>query len=180
MAQAGSIDAFHHWIESLRAFPKPVIAAVEGVAAGGGASLALACDVVVAAENARFVMAYGQVGLSPDGGASWHLTRTLGRAGALALLWAGADASSSTASHWHAKGLVHKLTPEGQALRAALDWADALAAVPADALASMKELVHDADQALQHHLLAEKQHFLVNLSRPAAGEAIERFLRPRR
>jgi len=179
-AQAGNLDAFHDWIESIRAFPKPVIAAVEGVAAGGGASLALACDVIVAADTARFVMAYGQVGLSPDGGATWHLTRALGRSGALALLWAGQDSSLSSAGHWHAQGLVHKLAPSGQALTQALAWADEMAAWPADALASMKELVHDADQALRHHLLAEKQHFMVNLSRPAAGVAIERFLQPKR
>src|SRR3989344_5307578 len=70
-AQARSLDAFHQWIEALHSFPKPVIAAVAGVAAGGGVSLALACDLIVAADNARFVMAYSQVGLSSDGGGGW-------------------------------------------------------------------------------------------------------------
>ncbi|MEY4764329.1 MAG: hypothetical protein RI907_1002 [Pseudomonadota bacterium] len=178
MAQSANLDAFHDWIESLRSFPKPVIAAVEGVAAGGGVSLALACDVVVAADNARFVMAYGQVGLSPDGGATWHLTRALGRSGALALLWAGQDPQLAAAAHWHRLGLVQKLVPTGQALSAAVDWATQLAAMPADALTSMKELVQDADQSLRSHLLAEKQHFMANLGKPGAGAAIERFLRP--
>ena len=77
--QAQSIEALHSWVDSIRTFPKPVIAAVEGAAAGAGFSLALACDFVVAAENAVFVMAHSTVGLSPDGGGSWALARALPR-----------------------------------------------------------------------------------------------------
>ena len=66
-AQAQSIESLHNWIEAIRTFPKPVIAAVEGPAAGAGFSLALACDLIVAARNAVFVMAYSSVALSPDG-----------------------------------------------------------------------------------------------------------------
>jgi len=73
--QAESIEALHSWIEAVRSFPKPVVAAVEGACAGAGFSLALACDLVVAARNAVFVMAYVNVGLSPDGGATWQLLR---------------------------------------------------------------------------------------------------------
>ena len=134
--QGPHLDAFHQWIEALRSFPKPVIAAVEGVAAGGGMSLVLACDLVVAADNARFLSAYSQVGLSPDGGASWHLTRTLGRSQALAQLWLG---TPQTAQEWAAQGLVHRLCPAGDALAQALALADQLATVPAGVLASIKE-----------------------------------------
>jgi len=178
-AQAGNMDAFHNWIEALRAFPKPVLAAVEGVAAGGGVSLALACDLIVAAEDARFVLAYGQMGLSPDGGATWHLTRALGRSGALAMLWAGVDRQSQSAQSWRQAGLVQRLAPQGTALQVALAWAAELGQIPAAALASMKELVNDADQAMRQQLLSEKQHFLVNLSKPEAGAAMERFLQPK-
>jgi enoyl-CoA hydratase/carnithine racemase len=74
--QAASIDTLHEWITAIRDCPKPVIAAVEGAAAGAGFSLALACDMLVAAQNARFVMSYIRVGLTPDGGAShWLATR---------------------------------------------------------------------------------------------------------
>ncbi|MGB4410992.1 MAG: enoyl-CoA hydratase-related protein, partial [Burkholderiaceae bacterium] len=74
-AQEESIDGLHTWMESIRTFPKPVIAAVEGAAAGAGLSLALSCDFIVAADNANFVMAYSNVGLSPDGGGSWAIAR---------------------------------------------------------------------------------------------------------
>ena len=77
--QAQSIEGLHNWIETIRTYPKPVIAAVEGAAAGAGFSLALACDFIVAARNAVFVMAYSNVALSPDGGASWSLAHALPR-----------------------------------------------------------------------------------------------------
>ncbi len=177
-SQGEQLDAFHQWIEALRSFPKPVLAAVEGVAAGGGVSLTLACDLVVAAENARFVMAYSKVGLSPDGGASWHLARGLGRGQAMALLWLG---EAQTAQQWQAWGLAHRLAPAGEVLEAALAWADQLAAVPPNVLASVKELVNDANQQpLRAQLDDEKRHFLSNLRTPEAGQAIEGFLQGRR
>lgn len=176
--QGEQIDAFHNWIEVLRSFPKPVIAAVEGQTAGGGVALALACDLVVASEAARFVMAYSRVGLSPDGGTTWHLGRALGRGAALALLWQGED---QTAAQWAQCGLVHRVVSPGAALNEALAWAEALAQCPSGVLSSIKELVNDAStHTLRDHLQAEKKHFLVNLSRPEAGQAIDAFLNRRR
>jgi enoyl-CoA hydratase/carnithine racemase len=176
-SQGEQLDAFHQWIEALRSFPKPVLAAVEGVAAGGGVSLALACDLLVAAENARFVMAYSKMALSPDGGASWHLTRALGRGKAMALLWLG---EAQTAQQWQSLGIVHRLAPAGEVLEAALAWADQLCAIAPDVLGSIKELVNEADQPLRDHLDAEKRHFLVNLSQPQAGQALDAFLQKKR
>ncbi|RZI81751.1 MAG: enoyl-CoA hydratase [Rubrivivax sp.] len=171
---AEHIEAFHQWIEALRSFPKPVIAAVEGVAAGGGLSLVLACDLLVAAENARFITAYSQVGLSPDGGASWHLTRLLGRGPAMQLLWQNTPVSAQQMAQW---GVVHQVAPAGTVLQQALAWADQLAQVAPGVLSSVKELVNDAPaQTLRQQLDAEKQHFVVNLSRPEAGQAIDKFL----
>lgn len=174
--QGGHLDAFHQWIEALRCFPKPVVAAVEGVAAGGGVSLALACDLIVAAENARFVMAYSKVALSPDGGASWHLSRALGRAKALEMLWLG---EQQTAQQWQALGLVQRLAPAGTALASALSWTEQMAAIAPGVLASIKELVNESDRPLRAQLDAEKQHFLVNLGQPSAGQAIDAFLQGR-
>lgn len=176
-AQGDNLDAFHQWIEALRSFPKPVIAAVEGVAAGGGVSLALACDLIVASESARFVMAYGKVALSPDGGASWHLNKLLGRSRAMACLWLG---ELQSAQQWQGLGLVHKLVAAGSALTQACALADQLAQVAPQVLASVKELVNEADQPLRAHLDAEKRHFLVNLSHPDAGHAIDGFLHGKR
>lgn len=175
-AQAANLDAFHQWIEALRSFPKPVIAAVEGVAAGGGVSLVLACDLIVAADGARFVMAYSQVGLSCDGGASWHLSRALGRQRALSLLWLG---DNQSAQDWHAQGLIHSLVANGQALPQALQLAARLAERAPGVLASMKELVQESEQPLRAQLDAEKKHFIQNLLRPEAGQAIDAFLKRR-
>jgi len=137
-AQSESIALFHQLIESLRAFPKPVIAAVEGFAAGGGMSLALACDLIVAASDAKFVMSYGKVGLTPDGGGSWHLARLLPRALALELIWL---AGPIKPERLLALGLVNRVTDKGQALAEALALADKLAAMAPNAVAGAKELV---------------------------------------
>ena len=116
-AQAESIAQFHQLIDSLRAFPKPTIAAVEGFAAGGGMSLALACDLLVAASDAKFVMSYARVGLTPDGGGSFHLARMLPRQLALEALWLAAPLAPE---RLHALGLVNRVTDKGQALAEAL------------------------------------------------------------
>ncbi|MFN3887697.1 MAG: oxepin-CoA hydrolase, alternative type [Aquabacterium sp.] len=177
-AQAAAIEAFHHWIEALQAFPKPVLAAVEGRAAGGGVSLALACDLLVAAEDARFTMAYSQIGLSPDGGASWQLARRAGHGRALAWLWSG---DTQSAQEWAAAGLVHRLAPSGTALNTALAWAEQLNMAPSAVLASIKALVRSADsRPLHDQLQAEQAHFLRNLAAPAAGKAIKDFLQRRK
>lgn len=173
-AQGLQIDAFHQWIEAIRSFPKPVIAAVEGVAAGGGLSLALACDLLVTGDNARFVSAYSKVGLSSDGGASWHLARQLPKGLALSWLWSGGDMSAQQLAQW---GLVHEVVPAGQVRSAALAVADTLAQTPPGVLSSIKELVSEGPRlSLNEQLAAEKRHFLVNLATPAAGQAIQGFL----
>jgi enoyl-CoA hydratase/carnithine racemase len=171
--QRQSIERFHGLIEALRTFPKPVIAAVEGYAAGGGFSLALACDLMVAAENAKFVMSYAKVGLSPDGGGSWHLAQALPRALALQLVWL---AEPLGAQQLQAHGLVNQVVPEGQALDAALQLAERLAAMAPNALASAKELISQAPQRrLREHLDAEREHFVANLFDANGAEGLQAF-----
>src|SRR3984885_15437145 len=87
--QAQSIDMLGEWIAALRSSSKPVIAAVEGAAAGAGFSLALACDLIVAAADAKFILSYGRIGLSPDGGATWSLMQALPRARVQQMVWLG-------------------------------------------------------------------------------------------
>ncbi|WHZ11811.1 MAG: Enoyl-CoA hydratase [Burkholderiaceae bacterium] len=172
--QAESIEGLHSWIEAIRAFPKPVIAAVEGAAAGAGFSLALACDFVVAARGAIFVMAYSNVALSPDGGGSWSLARALPRQLVSELVMCGERIS---AERLHELGLVNRLTDAGDALDEALALASNLNARAPNALASIKELLNDADaNTFSRQLDAERDHFVTNLHHANAGIGIEAFL----
>jgi Enoyl-CoA hydratase/carnithine racemase len=172
--QSQSIEGLHSWIEAIRAFPKPVIAAVEGAAAGAGFSLALACDFLVAAANSTFVMAYSSVALSPDGGSSWSLSRTLPRQLATELMMCGERIS---AQRLHELGVVNRLTDAGCALADALKLSDGLNARAPNALASIKELLNEAaHNTLNSHLAAERDHFVRNLHHANAGIGIAAFL----
>ncbi len=176
--QTESIDGLHSWIEAIRACRKPVIAAVEGAAAGAGFSLALACDLIVSSREAIYVMAYSTVGLSPDGGGSWQLARQLPRQLATELLMTGDRIS---AERLHALGVVNQLTDKGQALSTALQLADKLAARAPNVLASIKELVADApERSLSEHLTSERDFFVRNLHHANGGEGIAAFLEKRR
>jgi enoyl-CoA hydratase/carnithine racemase len=172
--QAQSIEGLHAWIEAIRTFPKPVIAAVEGAAAGAGFSLALACDLIVAAEDAVFVMAYSNIALSPDGGATWSLSRALPRQLATELLLTGERLG---ARRLHELGVVNRVVAPGAALDESLALAERLNERAPNALASIKELVNDAAGAtLSRHLADERDHFVRNLHHANAGIGIAAFL----
>jgi enoyl-CoA hydratase/carnithine racemase len=172
--QAQSIEGLHHWIEAIRTFPKPVIAAVEGPAAGAGFSLALACDMIVAARNSVFVMAYSSIALSPDGGGSWSLSRALPRQLATELLMCG---ERMGAERLHQLGVVNRLADASQALRQALTLCEQINARAPNALASIKELLSDADNSsLTAQLARERDHFVKNLHHANAGIGISAFL----
>jgi enoyl-CoA hydratase/carnithine racemase len=176
--QADSIESLHSWIEAIRTFPKPVIAAVEGAAAGAGFSLCLACDFIVAADDAVFVMAYSNVGLSPDGGGTWHLSRLLPRQLASELLMAGERIG---ATRLHELGIVNRVTSSGGALAEALALAEKLNTRAPNVLASIKDLMNDAGEAnLTRQLAAERDHFVRNLHHPNAGIGIAAFLGKRK
>jgi len=172
--QAQSIEALHSLIESIRTFPKPVIAAVEGAAAGAGFSLVLACDFIVSAGNAVFVMAYSNIGLSPDGGASWSLLRSIPRQLASELLMCGERIDPQ---RLHALGVVNRVTEPGNALAEALALAGKLNARAPNTMASIKELLGDAAHAtLNTQLASERDHFVKNLHHANAGIGITAFL----
>lgn len=175
--QTQSIEGLHNWIETIRTYPKPVIAAVEGAAAGAGFSLALACDFIVSARNAMFVMAYSNVALSPDGGASWSLAQALPRQIATEILMCG---DRFGAERLHALGLVNRLAETGQALNTALALAEQLNARAPNALSSIKELLAEAPHnSLTEHLGHERDHFVKNLHHANGGEGITAFLEKR-
>ena len=172
--QSQSIDGLHTWMEAIHTFPKPVIAAVEGAAAGAGFSLVLMCDLVVAARDSIFVMAYSSIALSPDGGGSWNLSQTLPRQLAAELMLLGERIS---AERLHDFGSVNRLVESGTALTQALDLAERINARAPNAMQSIKELINDAPtQSLHVHLTQERDHFVKNLHHANAGLGISAFL----
>ena len=172
--QAASVDTFHAWIECLETFPKPVIAAVEGAAAGAGFSLVLACDFVVASSESVFSLAYSNVGLSPDGGATWQLARKVPRNLANQWLMLGERLSAATL---HERGLVNQVCAPGLALTQALALAEQLNARAGNVLSSIKELLSTADaENLDTLLDAERDHLVRNLHHANGGIGIQAFL----
>jgi enoyl-CoA hydratase/carnithine racemase len=176
-AQVQMLEHLHQFIEAMRAFPKPLIAAVEGAAAGAGFSLALACDLIVAAEDARFILSHARLGLSPDAGATWNLARTLPRALAQQIVWLAEPVSAQQLQGW---GLVNQVCDRNQALTEALRLANRLAAMAPNALASAKELLQQAgDRSLTEQLAAERDHFVENLFHANAAEGLAAFTEKR-
>ncbi|WP_316148926.1 oxepin-CoA hydrolase, alternative type [Cupriavidus sp. BIC8F] len=176
--QAASIALLNGWVESLHAFPKPIIAAVEGAAAGAGFSVVLACDFVVAASNAKFVMAYVSVGLTPDGGGSYEIARALPRPLASELMMEGKPVDAARLAQF---GLVNRVTEPGQALDEALRLAAGLARQSPHAVGRIKDLInHAATASRAEHLLAERDSFVAALHHPDGGEGISAFLEKRK
>ncbi|MEQ7874592.1 2-(1,2-epoxy-1,2-dihydrophenyl)acetyl-CoA isomerase PaaG [Sphingomonas sp. ASV193] len=125
-------------VRALAELPQPVIARVNGVAAGAGASLALACDLVVAGTSARFIQSFAALGLVPDTGGSWHLARHLGQARAMGLALTGEPLNAARAAEW---GLIWKCVDD-EALDAEVDaLAAKLAALPPLGLAATKAMI---------------------------------------
>jgi enoyl-CoA hydratase/carnithine racemase len=173
-AQAVSIEALHTWMETIRTYPKPVIAAVEGAAAGAGFSLALMCDFVVAASDSFFVMAYSNIALSPDGGGSWNLARSLPRPIANEILMLG---ERITAVRLHQLGWVNQLSNPGESLVQALHLAQRLNARAPNALTGIKDLLNSAGHMpLSDHLAQEKSSFVTLLHHPNALTGINALL----
>ncbi len=142
-------------IRAIRDLPKPVIAAVNGVAAGAGVSLALACDLVYAAEEATFIQAFVRIGLVPDSGSTRTLVRTLGRHRAAQLIFSG---EPLTAAEAHVAGLVNVVLPGTEIMDAAREAAARLAEAPTRAIGYAKRLINAAeDGTLQESLTLEAQ-----------------------
>ncbi len=127
---------FNPIVEAIAGMPKPVIAAVNGMAAGAGASLAFACDLRLAAESAGFLLAFARVGLGPDTGASWTLQRLVGYGRAMAMLMIAEPVNAGQALDM---GLVSAVVPDADLPAAAAELAGRLAAGPTVAFAGIKE-----------------------------------------
>lgn len=128
-------------VRKLRALPMPVVCAVNGVAAGAGANVALACDIVLAARSAKFIQSFAKVGLVPDAGGSWMLTRLLGEARAKALALTAAPLPAQKAADW---GLIWDVVEDEALLPAARELAQSLASGPTGGLARIKQAIQAA------------------------------------
>ena len=151
-------DYFNPNIKLITSLPAPVICAVNGVAAGAGMSIALACDVVLAADSASFIQSFSKIGLVPDAGSSWILPRRVGMARAMGLALTATPLSAVDAEAW---GLIWKRYEDDALLQAARAMAEQLASGPTAAFASTKMLMQraataDIETQLDHEARAPK------------------------
>jgi 2-(1,2-epoxy-1,2-dihydrophenyl)acetyl-CoA isomerase len=126
---------------ALRSLPLPVIAAVNGVAAGAGANIALACDLVIAARSASFVQAFARLGLVPDSGGTWFLPRNVGSARALGLALLGDKLPAEQAAAW---GLIWRCVDDAELGGAVESLAQGFAAAPTRGLARTKQAIYES------------------------------------
>lgn len=171
------LEGLHGLIRAVRDCPKPVIAVVEGAAAGAGLSLALACDMLVAAKNSVFSVAYVKVGLTPDGGATAFLSEFVSRQVLTELCLTGERISGE---RMHALGPVNRLAEPGQALEQAMVLAQQIAQGPELANARIKDLCRQAPRStLEQQLELEAQYMVQSQETEESREGIAAFLEKR-
>ena len=165
-------------VRLIRTLPKPVICAVNGVAAGAGANVALACDIVLAAKSARFIQAFAKIGLIPDAGGSWSLARILGEPRAKALALTAEPLGAEKAAEW---GLIWDCVADEELMQKAQALAETLAQGPTLAYGLTKQAIQSAaTQPLEAQLDLER-----DLQRQAGrsadyAEGVSAFLQKRR
>ncbi len=165
-------------ILKIRAMPKPVIAAVNGVAAGAGANIALACDIVFAASSSSFIQAFSKIGLVPDSGGTYTLPRLVGLNLASALMITGDKLSAQDARSF---GLVYKVFEDPQLLEQSLHQAEQLAAMPTMAIARTKELLNQTfSNTLEQQLYAERDMQVKSAQGYDYKEGVKAFLEKRK
>ena len=135
-------QAFNPTVRKLMDLRVPTVAAVNGVAAGAGASLAMTCDLAVAAPNASFIQAFSKIGLIPDAGGTWFLIKKLGLARAMGAAMLGDKVSAKDAKEW---GMIWDVAPEGEdCVQAAMKVAERLAGMPTTALVQTRKMLRAA------------------------------------
>ncbi|MGL4636519.1 MAG: 2-(1,2-epoxy-1,2-dihydrophenyl)acetyl-CoA isomerase PaaG [Beijerinckiaceae bacterium] len=146
-------------VRRMRNLAKPIVVAVNGVAAGAGANLALHGDIVLAAKSAKFVQSFVKIGLMPDSGGTWSLTHLVGEARAKALTMLAEPLTAELAASW---GLIWKAVDDADLMAEAMRTAQQLAALPSVALATIKQSIHAAatntlDQQLAVELAGQRK-----------------------
>ena len=150
-----SLDSFYNpTLRLIRSLEKPVVCAVNGVAAGAGANIAFACDIVLAAKSAKFIQAFARIGLIPDAGGTWSLARILGEPRAKALALTAEPLMAEKAADW---GLIWKAVEDADLMAEAETLARSLAAGPTLGLGLTKRLIQQAaTNSLDQQLDAER------------------------
>ncbi len=158
-----SVEKFYNpLIRKITSLKMPVICALNGVAAGAGASLVLACDIVLAARSASFILSFAKVGLIPDSGSSWHLARAIGLPRAKAMAMLANKIKAEQAEQW---GLIYQVVDDENLSIEATEMATYLASQPTEALANIKQLIN---QSFEHSLdeqLEKEKHAMQHLGR---------------
>lgn len=168
------LSRFHDVVRYLHDFEKPVIAALHGPAVGAGMSIALACDIRIAAEDTTLSQAFIRVGLSPDGGSTWLLPRAVGMARSAQLMMTGETVDAARALEW---GILNEVVPAGAHLARAQEIARHLAERSPHALLSIKRLLRASEKnSFQHQLEAEGVEQMNNATTVEFRAALAAFL----
>jgi enoyl-CoA hydratase len=169
-------DDFHRW-ERIKRIRKPVVAAVRGFALGGGCELAMACDMIVAAEDAQFGQPEIRLGVMPGAGGTQRLTRAIGKAKAMELVLTGDNIGAREAE---AHGLVTRVVPAEATLEAALELAGRIAAMPPVAVVAAKAAVNRAEElSLEAGLEFERRNFFLLFATEDQREGMAAFTEKR-
>ncbi|HLF30012.1 MAG TPA: 2-(1,2-epoxy-1,2-dihydrophenyl)acetyl-CoA isomerase PaaG [Xanthomonadales bacterium] len=173
-----SVEKYYNpLIRGIMTLPKPVICAVNGVAAGAGASIALACDIVLAARSASFVQVFCKIGLVPDSGGTWNLPRAVGLARARGLALLGDKLSAEKAEAW---GMIWRCTDDDKLQDEALQLARHLATQPTKGLGMIKKLLTEStSNSLHQQLELEKQAMSILSRSHDYQEGVAAFLEKR-
>ncbi|HEU4414156.1 MAG TPA: enoyl-CoA hydratase-related protein [Candidatus Angelobacter sp.] len=168
----------HLAVSRLARLDAPVIAAVQGAAAGGGFSLAIACDLVVAAESATFLMAYSKIGMAPDGGSTYFLPRLVGLKRAMELALTNRVLSAHQAGEW---GLITEVVADSTLAHRAEELARSLAEGPTEAFGSAKRLLHSGwNQSLETQMELESRAITQTGESRDGKEGITAFVEKRK
>lgn len=166
-------DGYNPIIKLIRSLKKPIIAAVNGVAAGAGANIALACDIAIASENASFIQAFSKIGLIPDSGGTYFLPRLIGFQKASALMMLGNKVSAQEAERI---GLIYQYYPEDEFEEKSIQLAEKLAKLPTKALGQTKALLNQTfENKLDEQLQAESDHQIQAAQSEDYKEGVQAF-----
>lgn len=174
----GGDSAVIRFMNALAAFPKPVVAAVNGLAIGIGVTLLLHCDLIYAGEGARFTLPFVNIGIVPEYASTYLMPRMMGHARAMEMVLLG---EAFTAAHARECGLVNEVLPNDQVELRAMERATKLASQPPNAIRTTKRLMKRwTDNTIAEAIPLEAFHFVPMLSQPEAQEAIGAFLQKRK